>query len=163
MPEPPLSTPQTEAQLPAPQPISPEALATVQQPVEVEPVELPPPPKLPRRTSPPNPPRVDAGQAEVPQVAPPTVEEPRGRIQPMVPAEEARRIMDEIQKRKSEITTLVNRAKGRRLSENEQDALERIPSLVAQTDEAVGRGDIRQADKLSELALTLARTLQNER
>lgn len=80
-----------------------------------------------------------------------------------MPPDESRRIHDEIEKRKAEIAALLNRAKKRRLSAEERNSMERIRSFLSLSDEAAGRGDMRQAEALSERALVLARELQNER
>ena len=154
----PLSVPQTQVRLPAPQPVSPEALATV--------IDLPgrteAAPKTQRRI--PTPP-VSSGSA-VPKpentpagIGPQPVEPERPRIQEIVPAPEQKRLADSVEARKHEIRARLDQAQGRQLSAHERTLVSRIQSFVKLSDDAAARGDLRQADALAERAQILSREL----
>jgi hypothetical protein len=167
-PKQPVSVPQTQVRLPAPQPISPEALASI--PAYQEEPEPRAPARTPRRTSPvvvgPKP---DVGSsaaqsaAENPAAAP--EEPPRvPRIQTIVPAEEKAKIAEEYETRRREITELLARIQNRRrLSEAETANAKRVQSFLTLAETAYKRGDMRQADALTDRALALARDLDRAR
>jgi len=148
----PLSVPQTQVELPPPQPVNPDALTAVQPPEPAEPAAAP---KPPRRTTvaPPQP---------KPEVAAPTVQPAgpeRPPIQEIVPADEKRHYQESADGRKREIRQLLEQTKGRRLTSEQTKTLKRIQLFVAQSDDAEKRGDMRQADALADRGLVLAREL----
>lgn len=161
----PLSAPQTRVQLPSPQPLNPAALVA-----NPEPAPAPQPARARThrimRTGPAvaaappapgtTPPAADTSQA--PASAPPVVEE-RPRLQPILPPEEVRRIQDTIAGRAREIHERLSQVRARPASP-EESMVGRIRSLLGLSDEAAKRGDMTQADALSEKALVLARGLE---
>jgi hypothetical protein len=168
-PPPLLSVPQTDVQLPPAQPLTPEAIATIQTRPEVV---LPEPPPLPKTTvraaTKPAPPPAPAPKPEVvpppaePPVATPPPEE-QVRLQPVYSEEEKRRILGDIERRKGEIENLTRPLSSRRLTTEQRTMLERIRSFLAVVDDAARRGDLRSADSLSERALIFARELGSGR
>jgi hypothetical protein len=159
----PLSTPQTRVDLPAEQPLDPRALATAPENPPPEP-EPPPARTPPRRPAPP--PAAAGAQAPLPAapVEPlqPPVEE-RPRVQEALSAEEKRRITDDIATRKREIGDILQQASRRNLSEADRGIVERVRSFVQMCDQAAARGELRQADALSERAVVMSRELRNVR
>ena len=159
-PPPALSIPQTTAQLPAPQPISAEALATV----KVEgPAETPPsrPPRraaaTPARAEPTPPPVA----AQTPPAPPPEPERPA--LQEILPPAESKRLQESAVNRKREIKRVLDQAEARKMSESQRAMVARIRTFVQQSDEAEGRGEMRLADALAERAQVLVRELQGGR
>ena len=160
-PEAPLSVPQTQVQLPPPQPVNPLAVASPQEPQEPAPEPAATPQaKPPRRPAP-----VAAAPKPVeppPAVAvqpPPPVEE-RPRLQEIVSPEERKKLADQMAARKREIDEALRIAAARPLSDHDRNIVDRIKSFLQQSDLAVARGEIRQAEALSERALILARELR---
>jgi hypothetical protein len=160
-PEPQLSTPQTNVRLPAPQPVSPEALASIPRP---EPEPPAPPevarPKPPRRATAlgPPPPKPEAPTEPVPAAQEP----PRPRLQTLMTAEERRRLGEEMDAHRREIGERLAQA-GKSPSEPQLAMINRVRSFLALADQAARRGDMRQAHSLSERALLLARDLSSAR
>jgi hypothetical protein len=157
-PPPALSEPQTQVQLPAPQPVNPEALATVP-PKEEPPAEAPVVAPRPARRAP-----AQSRPAETnppPAVAP--VEPERPPVRALVPAEEQKRLQDSAQTRKREARTGLAQAQNRRLSSHERDLVKRIEFFLKESDLAEQRGDMTNADALADRAQTLARELQSGR
>ena len=157
----PLSIPQTQAQLPPAQPISPEALATTQvQPQPVETQAEPRPPRKPPVTV--NSPRATEPPAAQPTAAPtPPVEtEQRPPVQEIVPAGEAKRLQESAGARKQEIRRLLEQAQARGLTRDQRSQVVRIQSFMQLSDDAEKRGNMREADALAERAQLLARELQ---
>lgn len=154
----PVSVPQTEVQLPAPQPVSPDALATIPAPPAAEQEEPERPARTPRRAPAPAVRKPETAVAEAPPNPP--VEEARPRIQPIVPSIQVRRLQEEIESRKRAVKELVSRVP-RNPSAAERAVVERIQSFLLLSDQAAKRGDMAQASALSERALVLARELQN--
>ena len=171
-PPPPVSSPQTEIHLPPAQPVSPEALATIDMAPEgakaPEPAPVAKPPAT-RRTAPAattaNPPRQEpsagAQPAEAPAAMPATEEPPR--LQPVYPEEERRRILGELERRNREIENLLKGVNPNRMSADQKAVVERIHSFQTVADEAAKRGDFRSADAISERALILAKELAGGR
>jgi hypothetical protein len=164
-----LSTPQTQVQLPPAQPVNPEALAAAPQPEDQ--VEAPANPRPPRRVGPsaiPAPPRnTEAAQtapqpAAAPAAAPP-VEETRPPIGEIVPPSETRKLQDSADAHKREIKQLLDQARAKGLTKRQQTVVEHIESFVKMSDQAQGKGDMRNADALAERALVLAKDLQGAR
>jgi len=160
----PLSIPQTQAQLPPPQPISPEALATLQAP--------PPPaesPVEPRATRRPAGPVAAPARAETPPVpaqtpaAAPAEAESRPTVQEIVAPAELKRLQDSADGRKQEIRKVLEQAQARGLSRDQREIVTRIQSFVQLSDDAEKRGDMRQADALAERGQLLVRELQGGR
>ncbi|HEY2014229.1 MAG TPA: hypothetical protein VGH38_12055 [Bryobacteraceae bacterium] len=161
----PLSIPQTHAELPAPQPVSSEALATTEP--AGEPVAPPPSaPKSPRKGS-----RAPAAQAPKPEVTPPPVtpavappaEPERGPIQEIVPAEELKRLQQGADAKKREIRQRLSRLPRHRQSADEKALVDSIQSFVNLSDDAERIGDMRKAYELADRGLVLAQGLPNGR
>jgi len=163
----PLSIPQTQAQLPPAQPIDPQALATVQQPSQPVEVEAPPAARSPRRptgghvpapsrSEPAPPPAQTATQATAPQAE----SEIRGQVQEILQPEESKRLQDSVAARKLEVHKVLDPWLTRKHTKQQADAISRIQSFLQQSEEAEKRGDLRQADALSERAQILAREFQ---
>jgi hypothetical protein len=159
-PPPPLSIPQTNVELPKPQPLDPEALITAPQP---EPV--PETSTAARSTRRPNTPSPGTASNSPPRTetppAPPQPEPERPPIQEIVPAAEQKRLQDSVQSRKADITRILDQTKNRRLGVLQQGVVRTIRSLVGLADDAEKHGDFRQADALAERAQILARELQS--
>ena len=60
-------------------------------------------------------------------------------------------------------TTFSSRPRGANLSDSDRGIVERVRSFVQLSDQAAARGEMRQADGLSERALVMARELRNAR
>ena len=163
----PLSVPQTVVELPPPQPLDPRALATPQEEPAPEP-DPAPPPKAPRRPvavpaagTAAQQPQPAAAQPETPAQQPAVEERPR--LQEIVSPEEKRRITDEINNRKREIADILQQASRRNLTDGDRGIMDRVRSFLQLSDQAATRGDMRQADSLSDRAMVLARDLRNAR
>ncbi len=165
-PKTPLSIPQTVAELPAPQPISADALATTKPPEEA--AESQPARTPPRRSGPvAGPPRAEptppAPAAAAPP--PPVPEQPveRPPIQEILPAAEQKRLQESADGRKRDIKKVLDQTDLRKLNPGQRDLVARIRTLVSQSDDAGMRNDWRQADALAGQALVLVRELQSGR
>jgi len=157
----PLSIPQTDVQLPPPQPITEEALATT-----IPAGEPPPPaPTIPRSTPRPITPRTGGSAPPRPEPAapapatPPAVEAERPPISELTPAPELKRMQEEADGRILEVSELIRRIPRSRLRQ-QQPSVERINTFLKQAEEARRRGDMRQASELAGRALVLARELK---
>lgn len=161
----PLSIPQTSVEFPPPQPVDPRALETAAETPPPEPE--PAPAKTPRRPAPA--PAATGSQAPLPVAPPPEVPAPapvveeRPRLQEPVSPEEKRRLADEINNRKREINDILQQASRRNLPDGDRGIVERVHSFLQLSDQAAARGELRQADSLSERALVMARELRNAR
>jgi len=154
----PLSVPQTQIEIPTPQPVSEAALAAGQTSQDApEPVA---PPRPVRRS----PPAVNAARPEAP-ASPAATEEPtRAPIQEVLTADESKHLQESAAERKREIRRLVELARThRRLNGRELSVVTRIEGLVKLSDDAEAKGDMREADALAERALVLAKDLEGER
>jgi hypothetical protein len=153
----PLSIPQTNVELPSPQPISPEALATTQP--AGEPLPPPPPVRAPRppRTGG-TPARTEATPGATP-AAPPAAEPAHPLVSEVTPAAELKRLQDEAAARRQEVTQLIRRIPRSRLRQ-QQNSVDRINVFLKQAEDAERRGDMRQASELAGRALVLARELK---
>jgi hypothetical protein len=156
--------------LPPAQPISPEALATLQP--APPPTENPSEPRTARRPVAAGPVRPRPEPAPVtatPQAATPTppaaveTEPPRPTVQEIIPAGELKRLQDSADARKAEIKKIVDTARARGLNRDQKALVTRIDSFVQLSDDAEKRNDMRQADSLAERAQILSRELQNGR
>jgi hypothetical protein len=155
----PLSIPQTNVHLPPPQPLSAEAEATARPPEE--PAGTPPPPKPVSRPKPaPSTRPAEAPAQAVPPAVMPAAPPDNPLIQEVTPAAEQKRFQDEAAARKREVRQLVDPLDRRRLSRQQRGLLDRIQSFLKQSDEAEGRGEMRQASELAQRALVLARELK---
>jgi hypothetical protein len=145
----PLSVPQTQVELPPPQPVNMEALAVPETPAPAAPA---PAARPVRRTPPPSKPEpvTPAAQPAEPERAP---------IQEIVPADERKRFQESADARKREIRRLLEQAKAHRLTADQRKMVTRIQSFMTQSDDAQKRGDMRQADALAERGLVLAKEL----
>ena len=152
----PLSIPQTDVHLPPPQPVSPEAEATAQPPEE--PAATPPPVRSVPKPKPPisRPAETPAAATPAGPVAPP--EHPP--IEEVTPAAEQKRFQDEAAARKREVHQIIDSLDRRRLNRHQRGLLERIDSFLKQSDDAEGRGEMRQASELAQRALVLAREVK---
>jgi len=154
----PLSIQQTQVELPPPQPISPEALATTEAPPE-EPAPVPAAPK-PTRSRATQPARTEApAAAPTVQAAPPEPAE-RPPVAEILPAEEQRQLLANAQHDRQEALHLLERASGRRLNGSQQNNKKMIESFLQLSADAEKRGDPRQARELAARALLLAKELQ---
>lgn len=164
-PQAPLSIPQTVAELPAPQPISPDALATIkppEEPAEAQPTQRSRPPRTPVVAGPPRPepPPVAAQPAPNP---PPTEPQERAPIQVIIPPAESKRLQESADAKKREIKKVLDQSDPRKLNNAQRDLVQRIRTLVQQSDEAEGKNEMPQADALAGQAQILVRELQGGR
>jgi hypothetical protein len=168
----PLSIPQTQTQLPPPQPISPEALATVQSPPQTP--EAQPAPatssRPARRSGPVAGPKPEsavgpavAGQSTAAQVllpaVPPPDTEPRATVQEIVPPAELKRLQESVAARRQETRKVLDTAQTHHLTYEQRGLVARIQSFLQSSEEAEKRNDWRQADTLAERAQVLAKEL----
>src|SRR5207244_11138117 len=103
--------------------------------------------------------------AEPPALAPPVTPQPTEeqiRLQPVYSEEERRRVLAELEKRKSDIEALLHGI-NRRMSQDQKSVVERIRSFITVAEESAKRGDFRSAEALSERALIFARELASGR
>src|SRR6185369_2480667 len=122
----PLSIPQTNVYLPAPQPVSPEALATTIPPSEPPPP--PPPPPKPVTRTPPSRQPVRAEPAPSPPTTPPEGERlPISEAPP--PQEEQKRLQDETNARRQEVAQLIARIPKSR-QRQQHDSIGRIKTFL---------------------------------
>jgi hypothetical protein len=149
-----LSIPQTQAELPKPQPIDPAALAAeTTAPVPAETPTTPRPPVTPPRRTP-------ATRTETGTTSPVVSAEPaRQPVQEVIPAADLKRFQDAAQNRKREVTRILGQLK--HPTKAQQSVVSNIRRFVSLSDEAEKRNDMRQADALAERAQILARDLQH--
>ena len=158
-PPPPLSIPQTNVELPKPQPLDPEALITAPPPEPVP--ETSTATRSTRRSNTPSQGTASNSptRIETPPV-PPQPEPERPPIQEIVPAAEQKRLQDSVQSRKADINRILDQTKNRRLGKLQLGVVRTIRSFVDLADDAEKHGDFRQADALAERAQILAREFQ---
>jgi hypothetical protein len=150
----PLSVPQTQVRLPPPQPFNPDALP---EPKPAAETPAPSTPRPPRRTAPAPKPEPPAPATAAPVTAAP---EP-APIQEVLTTDERKRLQESADNQKSEISHLLTKIKSHHPTAEANHEIRRIQSLVAQSNDAEKRGDMRQADALAERALVLARGLDS--
>jgi len=160
----PLSIPQTQAHLPAPQPINPDALATIQRPPQ--PPEAPPETRPVRRPTgpvagPPKPGEQPTPQPPAVAATPVPAEPERPTVQEIVPAGEAKRLQDTAIARKQEVRKMLEQIQARTLTTEQRNQVSRIQSFLQLSDDAEKAKNMRQADDLAERAQVLARELQS--
>jgi hypothetical protein len=153
-PPPPLSIPQTHVELPKPQPVDPAALVVDTTAREPEPEPQPTPPARLKRTTP-------AATPTPPAAAPP--EPPRETFREMVSPNEAKRLTDQAQNRRREVTQILDQlGKRSTLTSAQKNVMATIRSFLVLSDEAEKHNDPRQADSFAERAQILAKELQSE-
>lgn len=155
IPDAPYSTLQTDVALPSPQPVSAAAMAAVPQP---------PPPKEPEPADAPRPrrPTTTTAQTTVTPDPPPAPVQPPRRVRVTETAQDRKRILSEVEKRRLEIEDNLNKAQRRQLSSEERTATERARAFLVQAAAAVKKNDLQEADELSRRALLLSRDLSRE-
>ncbi len=157
-PDAPLSIPQTAVTLPSAQVVNPSAIPEPPIPPTPSPEkeEAPASPRVTRRPAS-VPPKAEPEQPAAPPPA--AVEQPP--FQPILSAEERKRLQGGIEGRRHEIEEVLARAKGH-LSEHDQSLVDRINSFLKLADEAAQRDDYTQAYDLTDRAVILARELKIE-
>jgi hypothetical protein len=156
---PPLSIPQTDVHLPPPQPVTAEAAATAQPPEEHAAAPPPPRPVSHSKPLPVSRPADTAAPAAAPAAGPAAPPE-HPPIEEVTNAAEQKRFQDEAATRKREVRQIIDPIDRRRLNRQQRTTLDRIQSFLKQSDEAEGRGEMRQASELAQRALVLARELK---
>ena len=156
-PEPALSIPQTQVELPPAQPVNPEALAvsppeepTVNAPATMRRPAGPPPIAAPK-----------PAEAAAQQATPPEAE--RAPVREIVPAGELKKLQENADARKREVRQLLAQNRARRLNGREQGVIDNVESFLKLSDQAEARGDMRQASALAERAWVLAKDLRGGR
>ncbi|HTS25980.1 MAG TPA: hypothetical protein VMH81_08895 [Bryobacteraceae bacterium] len=164
-PEPPrtdLSVPQTNVELPPPQPVNPDAIASAEPSEKTNTISAP-------RTDKPS--RTRATQASnaaaqhtepvgpVVPPAPPTESVERPPIQEILPPAELHRLQMEAVKNRQEIQKKLQQLGRRPLSPEQIDMRDKARSFVTQSDEAQKAGDMRKAAEFAAKGLVLARAL----
>lgn len=156
-PEPTLSIPQTQVELPPPQPLNPEALEvsppvepTVNAPATMRRPAGPPPITVPKPV-----------EAAAQPAAPPEAE--RAPVREIVPAEDLKRLQESADARKREVRQMLAQTRARRVNGREQGVIDTVESFLKLSDQAETRGDMRQASALAERAWVLAKDLRGGR
>jgi len=157
----PLSIPQTQVRLPQPQPIVPEAIATPPTP----PVETAARPKVRKRNAGPQPPTASPAKPEPVETAeaPPATEPPPRRVEPVLPEEQRRQLLEEISARLKEVDQTLGRVTARNLNDAQKGIVNEIKTFTAQAYQAKDQGDIQKAVGLADRALILAQGLDRGR
>jgi hypothetical protein len=152
-PPPPLSIPQTRVELPKPQPLDPAALET-----ETTLPEPPPAAAAPARSR-----RAPAASqpAATPAPAATPPPEPRETVQEIVSPDEVKRLQEQAQARRREVTRILGQLGRRASTGGRQNVAATIRSFLALSEEAEKHNDMRQADALAERAQILAKELQS--
>ena len=150
----PLSIPQTHAELPTPQPVNPDALATqaVEAPATVA-------PSKPRGR--PSPSAAKPVEAAAPAAAPtaPPPEPERGPIQEIVQPSDQAKLQNDAESRKREVRQRLEQNPKTKLTRQQRNLVDRIEGFLKVSEEAEKRGDMRKAYELAERAAVLAREL----
>ncbi len=159
-PEPPLSIPQTTAQLPSPQPVNPEAIPAPAPPQpSAEKAEAAP--ARPARKPPPKPEATQEAEQPAAPAAAPTDTAETAPFQPILSPQEQARLKNSIEARRREIgDRLLKNSKNP--SPHDKGLIDRINSFVELSAKAEQRGDFTQADALLERASILAKELPVE-
>jgi len=151
-PPPPLSIPQTRVELPKPQPLDPAALETE--------TTLPEP--LPAAPAPARSRRAPAASQPASTPAPAATPAPeRETVQEIVSPDEVKRLQEQAQARRREVTRILGQLGRRALTGGRQNVAATIRSFLALSEEAEKHNDMRQADALAERAQILAKELQS--
>jgi hypothetical protein len=156
----PLSIPQTQVQLPPPQPFNPESVPELQ---VTTPEAATAPAHNNRSRSGSAAPAAPPKPETAPPVAPPpvVVEAPRPPIQEVVPAAEQKRLQDSAHARKRQIIRWLDTRGRKGFNQQQQGIVDRIRAFLKDSDAAEHRGDMREADAIAEHAQILLRELQN--
>jgi hypothetical protein len=154
-PPPALSIPQTQVDLPRPQPLDPAALSADTPPVAEQVVELPAPSRPPPAR------RTPATVAPAPPLAVPAPEPAAPQIQEIVPAAEATRLKEQAQARRRDVQQMLDQLGRRQLNSAQQGVVTNIRSFLVSSGDAEKRGDMKLADALADRAQILARDLIN--
>src|SRR5262249_39263794 len=134
----PLSIPQTNVELPSPQPVDPAALLTeAPQPAE-EPAPAAPPRS--RRAGPP----VSQPVTSAPPAATPAAEPPRPAVQEIVSQAEKDRLHEQVQGRLREVRQILDQL-AKRQPDAQKDLVATIRSFMSLSEEAENHNDPRQA------------------
>ena len=156
-----LSIPQTNVELPPPQPVNLDAL-TQTPPREEPPAAAPSAVRQPRRTAaapaPASKPEAPAPVPVAPAVAP-AAESDRPPLQEIVPPEDQKRFQEVFAADTKEMQQRLDQIQARRLNGSEKTLVDRIQSFKKQSEAAAERGDWRGASELAERALALAKDL----
>jgi len=150
----PISIPQTQVQLPSPQPIDPQALATPPMSVPGEPAKSHQSRQSKKQAPQPASP-AGKGETEAAETPPPT-ETQRPLIAPVLSDDERRRLNEDIASRLKDVDLMLGRLVALRLSDGEKDSVEKIRSFQKLAREAMDHGEIQQASGLAERAVLLA-------
>lgn len=158
-----LSVPQTRVQLPAPQPLDPDALAAVD--AEPQPVEQPAAPSNTTRRAPGTRVVATPRAADPPSPAPATAEpEPRQPVQEVMSPDQKKILQDAAEQRKRDAKALLDQAtRGHSLTAAEKKTAQSIEQLLRSSEDSAAKGDMQTASELANKALILARDLQNGR
>jgi len=167
-----LSVPQTQVQLPKPQPLDPAALETEPAPPVGVPPDLTSTPRqnTGRRSPPPSTRDMPPANAPPPSAAPPaqpppaTVpSEPAAQpIREIVSAAELKKSQEQALSKRKDVQQMMEQITRRgRLSPTQQDVVTRINSFLATSEDAEKKGDMKQADALADRAQVLAKDLLN--
>jgi hypothetical protein len=149
----PLSIPQTDIQLPAPQPVPQEALNTAAPELAAAPAPAKPAAPPPRTATP------RAAATTKPADTQPAVEPetpPRAPIQEILSPDEQRAYREKARKYQSDTRAVLSKA--RNLSPNQKSLEQEIDNFLKQSEST---GDLRLAVQLAERAYTLAKELQS--
>jgi hypothetical protein len=156
----PLSIPQTNVELPAPQTLNPEALNTTP-PAESTPQAQSKPSEVPK---PPLPRAPNANPARPPDTQPAQTEQPasepaRTPIGEILTPDEQKDYKEKAHKYQADTRAVLAAAKPR--TSNQQRQKQDINNFLKQSEDADNTGDLRLALRLAELAYTLAKELQS--
>jgi hypothetical protein len=155
----PLSIPQTQVELPAPQTLDPGALTTTPQEEPPPQAQTKPATQTPRPRAP-APPRATDTQPPVPEPAAEQPTEPaRAPIHEIMPDAEKNRLRDEAHGHQEETRKLLREAKPK--TANQKRAKDEINLFLKQSEEAENAGDMRMAESLAERAHILAKELES--
>jgi outer membrane biosynthesis protein TonB len=151
----PLSIPQTQVELPRPQPVDPAALSpNTPPPAEATapaPVQRPPArPRPERRVEPP---------AAQPAAQPAVAEQAQPQIQEIISPAETRRLQDEAQARRRDVEQMLDQLRRRRLNAAQRNVITNINAFLISSLDAEKRGDMKLADALADRAQVLAKDL----
>ena len=156
-PEPPLSIPQTTAQLPSPQPVNPDAIPPPPAPEPAPEKEPAPATRPPRRPAPKADAPSETDQPPAPTPSAETAPAESAPFQAILSPQEKARLKNSIEGRHREIEDRLKNVKNP--SEHDKTLIERINSFVNLSLQAAQREDFTQADALLERATILAKEL----
>lgn len=109
------------------------------------------------------PPKPEAAPAQTAPAAAATPEPERPPILEILPDAERKRLQESAAGRRREIHRILDPLDARKLSDGQRALTARIRSFLQLSDDAEGRGDMRQADALAERAQVLVQELQGGR